>query len=309
MTFVKSYVHFPGPLSLIDETLPGMLDRSAELFGDREALFSAHQNVRLTFSQVKTQAEKFASGLLAMGLRPGDRFGILGPNSYEWYIGQWGAAKAGLVMVGINSAFRANELKLCINSVGIKGLLVAGELRGVAYHDVLASFMPEMLQAKPREKIKAREVESLDLVITMSDEINLNGTFRFQDMLEAGTEESVTLVKNLKKKCDDAAIILFTSGTTGQPKGAILSHHNVINNALATGERFGWKSNYTLCAGIPLFHTFGCVPVSTPLSWSCVTRRNSFYLHPRSMRRRTSRQLKRRSVWPYTELPPCLSIC
>ena len=134
--FKWSYVSGDTSEPLSGYTLGQLVDRSAEKYGEREALISMHQKLRKTFSDVKTDAEKLGAGLLNLGLNKGDRIGIWGPNSYQWYQTQMAAAKAGLVLVNVNPGYKSSELKYCINKVGIKAMIAAESFRSTDYFKV-----------------------------------------------------------------------------------------------------------------------------------------------------------------------------
>ncbi|XP_047483965.1 medium-chain acyl-CoA ligase ACSF2, mitochondrial-like [Penaeus chinensis] len=197
------------------------VDRAERSFGDREAVVSVHQGVRKTFSQVKEESGLVAAGLLAAGLEPGDRLGIWGPNSYEWFLTQFAAAKAGLILVNINPAYRPSELEYCLNKVGVKGIVCD-------------------------EKFKTSD-----------------GTFRFRDLYEAGESSHRKRVDELSSKIqfDSACSFQYTSGTTGLPKAAVLSHHQIVNNAYhSIGKRIGYgEKPHRICLSVPLYHCLGCV--------------------------------------------------
>ncbi|XP_069936641.1 medium-chain acyl-CoA ligase ACSF2, mitochondrial [Cherax quadricarinatus] len=219
-TLTWSYVSNPGTRPLLGIHMGNMVDRAEDMFGDREAIVSVQQGKRATFSQVKQESEEIASGLLALGLERGDRLGIWAPNTYEWYLTKLAAAKAGLVLVNINPAYRPSELEYCLNKVSIKAIIC-------------------------HEKFRTSD-----------------GTYKFGDLYGAGDSCHKTMLADIatRVKFDDPFNIQFTSGTTGLPKAAVLTHHMVINNAYSTGRRAEYdKSHLRICVPVPLFHSFGCV--------------------------------------------------
>ncbi|XP_042888637.1 medium-chain acyl-CoA ligase ACSF2, mitochondrial-like [Penaeus japonicus] len=258
--FEWSYVSTPGARPLLGLSVGQVVDRADRNFGDREAVVSVQQAVRKTFSQVKEESDLVAAGFLAAGLEPGDRLGIWGPNSYEWFLTQFAAAKAGLILVNINPAYRPNELEYCLNKVGVKGLVCDEKFKTSDYYKMLCSLAPELPSSTPGDLTSAA-LPHLKKVFICSQE-KMSGTFRFTDLYEAGESSHRKRVEELSSKVqfDEACNIQFTSGTTGLPKGAILSHHMLVNNAYSIGGRTDYeKKPHRICISVPLYHCFGCI--------------------------------------------------
>ena len=157
-------------------TIGQAVDRAEDMFGDREALVVTHQNIRRTFTEVKQEVDRLAAGLLELGLVPGDRIGIWGPNTHQWYLTQFAAAKAGLVLVNINPAYQTSELEYCLNKVGVKCLVAADSFKTQNYYQMLVSIMPDIGTSGPGS-LASEVVPSLKSVIMMSQSHH-PGTFR-----------------------------------------------------------------------------------------------------------------------------------
>lgn len=252
-TYKWSYVHGVSNEPLTGLSLGQLIDQSAEKYGtSRDAVVSMHQGpLRKSFTDVKNDAEKLACGLLALGLERGDRVGIWGPNSYEWYQTQMAAAKAGLVLVNVNPAYKSSELLYCINKVGIKAIIAAESFKTTDYVQIYESLSPDSIPTLQHF-----------ILITDKTKSDAKSSISFKDLLHAGTQEHREKLNELADliQMDDPVNIQFTSGTTGNPKGACLSHHNIVNNGKFIGLRIGYdKKAHRICCAPPLYHTFGCV--------------------------------------------------
>ncbi|XP_045600298.2 medium-chain acyl-CoA ligase ACSF2, mitochondrial [Procambarus clarkii] len=255
-----SYVSHPGQWPLMAMSVGQLVERAHDQFGDREAVVSIHQDKRRTFSQIKQEMERLAAGLLAVGLDRGDRVGIWAPNTYEWYLTQMAAASAGLVLVNINPAYRPNELEYCLNKVSVKAIICADKFKTSDYYKMLCDLAPE-LPTSAKDDLKISRLPFLKKVIICSERY-FSGTYKFGDVLEAGDSSHLKTLHNIssKIKVDDPFNIQFTSGTTGLPKAAILTHHMVVNNAFSIGKRSEYdKMAHRVCVPVPLYHCFGCV--------------------------------------------------
>ena len=171
-----SYVCGPGQPPLLGLTIGQAVDRAEDMFGDREALVVSHQNIRRTFTEIRQEVDNLAAGLLELGLVPGDRIGIWGPNTHQWYLTQFAAAKAGLVLVNINPAYQTSELEYCLNKVGLRCLVAADSFKTQNYYRMLTEVLPGLENSQPGS-LRCKEVPSLECVIMMSQDHHL-GTFR-----------------------------------------------------------------------------------------------------------------------------------
>jgi len=259
--FQQSYVHGPSNRPLLGITMGQLLDQTAEKYGDNEAVVVVHQNTRKNYSELRAEVDQLAAGLMTLNLNRGDPIGIWGSNSYEWILTQWAASRAGLILVCINPAYQPLELKYALNKVGVKALVASESFRKKDYYSILNEVIPDLSNFKEAEFIKSPEVPTLESIIMISDETR-RGTYRFQDVMNCGTKSQMETIYKIQHKIqfDEPANIQFTSGTTGNPKGATLSHHNIINNAYLLGLRLGYdKEIHRICLPVPLYHCFGTV--------------------------------------------------
>ena len=244
---------------IIYETIGVYFDRICAQFPTTDALVVRHQDVRWTYQELAKQVDNLAAGLLALGVEPGDRVGIWGPNSYEWVMVQLATAKIGAIMVCINPAYRTYELEFALNKVECSMLITAEHFKTSAYLDMLSHLAPELADSKPGE-LKSKALPHLRQVIRMGDEAT-PGMFNFATVCSMGGDKEKKQLKQLQTelKPDDAINIQFTSGTTGNPKGATLSHCNILNNGYLTGAAMGLSKEDRLCIPVPLYHCFGMV--------------------------------------------------
>jgi len=259
MTLTKSYVHGASPIGLIGETIGENFDAAAERWRDREALVVRHQGVRWTYGELKRRVDAVAAGFLALGLKPGDRIGIWSPNNSEWVLTQFATAKAGLILVNINPAYRVAELEYALNKVSAKALILAARFKTSDYVGMVRELAPEMDQCAPGE-LNASRLPYLKTLIQISGEPQPS-MFDFADIAEMGWDTHHLQLEELAARLqfDDPINIQFTSGTTGFPKGATLTHFNILNNGFFIGEAMKLTDADRLCIPVPLYHCFGMV--------------------------------------------------
>jgi len=253
----ESYVHGNSSPPLIGKTIGALLDEVSAADGSREALVVAHQKIRWTYSELKARCDAFASGLLSLGLEPGDRVGIWAPNCAEWTIAQFATAKAGLILVNINPAYRLGELEHALRSVGCRTLITAARFKTSDYIAMIRELVPEL--GNGSGELKSSLLPELRHVISTAGKHD--GCLAFDWILERGKQVGSRRLDAVSAtiQMDDAVNIQFTSGTTGLPKGATLSHRNLINNAFFVGEATGIEPGSRVCIPVPLYHCFGMV--------------------------------------------------
>jgi len=253
-----SYVHGSGTTPLLGDTIGASLDRAAALFGARDALLSCHQSLRYTYRQLRDEVSRAARALLALGVARGDRVGIWSPNAAEWVITQYAAARVGAILVNINPAYRLRELEYALNQSGLSVLVAARRFRSGDFVAMLSELMPE-LAISHRPLIAAR-VPSLRHVIYLGDDARPDG-IPWTEFLGLGDDvtEAALSARESILQFDDPVSIQYTSGTTGRPKGAALSHHNILNNGFFVGEALRYTADDRICVPVPFYHCFGCV--------------------------------------------------
>ncbi len=234
-----SYVHGASSVPLLGEPIFKNLRRTAERFGDREALVVAHQNHRSSYAELVQQCEEVARGLLARGVRKGDRVGIWSPNRYEWVIVQYATAAIGAILVNINPAYRTSELEYALNQSGISLLLLAARFRQADYIAMLT-------------EVKGR-CPALKEAVVLEDGW---GALK-RDAAKVSMDELREVESSLQ--FDDPINIQYTSGTTGFPKGATLTHHSILNNGYFIGETLKYSEHDRVCIPVPFYHCFGMV--------------------------------------------------
>jgi fatty-acyl-CoA synthase len=254
----ESYVHGNSGSPLIGKTIVALLDEVSATDGSREALVVAHQKIRWTYSELKSRSDAFASGLLSLGLEPGDRVGVWAPNCAEWTIAQFATAKAGLILVNINPAYRLSELEHVLRAVGCRALITAARFKTSDYIAMIRELVPEL--GNGSGELKSLRLPELRHVISIGGD-SYAGCLAFDRVMDRGKQLGSQRLNSVAAavQMDDPVNIQFTSGTTGLPKGATLSHHNLINNAFFVGEATGIMRGSRVCIPVPLYHCFGMV--------------------------------------------------
>jgi fatty-acyl-CoA synthase len=230
----RSYASGVGDTPLLGETIGESLERAVEQFGDRDALIVRHQDIRLTYAELDAQVNALARGLLGTGLRKGDRVGIWAPNCAEWVVTQFATAKAGIILVNVNPAYRTSELEYALRQSGCRMLVAARAFKTSDYAGMIDEVRPQL-----------PELERVVLLDSPEWDALCAGDGPDPDPAELD--------------CDDPINIQYTSGTTGFPKGATLSHHNILNNGFFVGEGCSYDETDRVCIPVPFYHCFGMV--------------------------------------------------
>ena len=254
-----SYVHGVSPTPLLGLTVGQLFDRTVARYPEGEALVVRHQNLRWTWRRLQREVDALAAGLIGLDLQPGERLGIWSPNNAEWVVTQFASAKAGLILVNVNPAYRLPELEYALNKVSCKALIAAARFKTSDYVAMLHEIAPELKAAAPGE-LKAARLPDLRLVIRLDQESD-PAMLNFAKVREGGGEAEGRRMQELagELQFDDPINIQFTSGTTGAPKAATLSHHNIVNNAFFVGETMELSERDRLCIPVPMYHCFGMV--------------------------------------------------
>ncbi len=254
-----SYVHGVSDIPLAGVTVGNLLSDTANRHPNNEALVVPYQKARLTYRDLDDRATEMAAGLIALGLETGDRVGVCAPNMVEWVVLQFATAKAGLILVNINPAYRVSELEFGLNQVGVKALVTVPMFKSSNYLAMLTELMPELATAEPGQ-LHAKKIPDLRWVIVLGDD-PVQGTFGYADVLANATDAARDQLAKLSSQLqfDDAINIQFTSGTTGRPKAATLSHHNIVNNAFFSGLQMKLTHEDRMCIPVPMYHCFGMV--------------------------------------------------
>ena len=255
---VQAYACGSTEQPLITQTLGDFFDAMAECQGMHEALVSRHQGVRLSYAELKREVDRLGSAMLRSGLRKGDRVGIWAHNSVEWVLMQLATAKIGVILVNINPAYRTSEVEYALNKVGCKALVTMTSFKTSDYLAMLRELAPELATCAPGE-LRAARLPDLKLVVHLG-QAEQSGMLRFSDWIARGSADDPAVAEAAAMLSAHEPInIQFTSGTTGFPKGATLTHSNILNNGYFIGEAMKLTAEDRLCIPVPLYHCFGMV--------------------------------------------------
>ncbi len=254
-----SYVSGTGNVPLLGKTIGEMFDETVERFPETEALVVVHQKIRWTYHALKKQVEQCALGLHAMGLRKGERIGIWALNCSEWIVLQYATAKLGAILVNINPSYRVNELEYVLKQSGCKFLVIDEKTEHSDYAEIVYELTPRLKYAEPGY---LSEVKLPELTTVITLEVKAGpGMFKWQDIMESAHDVKQEVLDEVASKLhfDEPINIQYTSGTTGFPKGATLSHHNILNNGFFVTESLHLNEKDRMIIPVPLYHCFGMV--------------------------------------------------
>lgn len=259
MTLALSYASGASDKPLLGSTIGEFFNYAVQHYSDREAIVSIHQQVRLTYWQLAERVDILAKAFIQADFKKGDRIGIWSPNNVEWLITQYATAKVGLILVTINPAYRSHELAYVLKQSGCKGLVLQNKFKSSNYEQMLCELCPELRKVSPG-KLVSKEFELLTTIISTT-ESPISGIYSWDEFNHLGNESSdQLLVSRLEDQdMDDPINIQYTSGTTGFPKGATLSHHNILNNGYFVAETMNFDESDRLVVPVPLYHCFGMV--------------------------------------------------
>ncbi|CAD5209610.1 unnamed protein product [Bursaphelenchus okinawaensis] len=259
-----SYVHGATPAPLLNHTIGQRLRIGAETVPDKEICVFVENNIRKTYEEFHKEATQLAAGFCNLGLNRNDRIGIWGPNYYEWLLTKYAAALGGFCLVNINPGYQTEELRYALRKVGVSALITPPEFRKSKYYNTIYEIIPELtILPDGCGSVHSKNLPDLKHLIVFRNETNLRGAWNLKDVAEGGNGSNARKTQaehENRVRFDDPANIQFTSGTTGHPKAATLTHHNIVNNAWFTGVRLEFdKGEHKICVPNPLYHCLGSV--------------------------------------------------
>uniref|UniRef100_A0A0N4ZIK8 Medium-chain acyl-CoA ligase ACSF2, mitochondrial n=1 Tax=Parastrongyloides trichosuri TaxID=131310 RepID=A0A0N4ZIK8_PARTI len=260
----RSYYHSTGNIKLVPHTVGDRLIIAKNKSPDHIFINTIDDNISKTYDDFYNDCINFGSGLIKLGIKPGERIAIWSPNYYEWLVTQYSAALCGLILVNINPGYRKNELSYALNKVGVKSIVCPKEFLTSKYYNMLCNLIPEIEQSpEGRSEFNSKKFPLLKhLIIFGNKNESLKGSWNFEDVCNFGNNEDKEMVLKINSKVniDNIFNIQYTSGTTGLPKAVSLTHHGMVNNAHIETKVLNIKEGSSpICSPVPLFHCIGSV--------------------------------------------------
>ena len=254
-----SYSSGTSSIPLLGITIGDKFDEIVDKYPNQEALVVVHQNIRWAYKELQAEVDTCAKALLACGLKKGDRVGIWSPNRYEWTVMQFATAKVGIILVNINPSYRTHELTYALNQSGCKMLVLADQFKTSNYEEMILEIAPELSDATFGQ-LQSAALPELRMAVVLSNQ-SKKGLLSWNNLMAKAAsckEEDLADAQN-SLAFDDPINIQYTSGTTGYPKGATLSHHNILNNGYFVAKTMEFSEKDRLIIPVPLYHCFGMV--------------------------------------------------
>src|SRR5262249_33360835 len=253
---------------LLKTTIGDLLDRQAERFGDRDALIHVEHGLRYGYAEFRDECNRVAKGMMALGIGKGDHVGIWATNYPDRVVAQFATGKMGAVLVTVNPSYRTHELEYLLKQSDVSTLLLIGSFKTSDYIGMINELIPELRDSEPG-RLSAAKFPRLRRVIFIGDDRH-PGMIQWRDLADIGAQISDDELSSRQASCDpdDVINIQYTSGTTGFPKGAQLTHFNIVADASYIAECMKFSEQDRLCIPVPFYHCFGCVLGTL----CCVTR-------------------------------------
>ncbi len=248
-----------GLFTMFNKTIGDMLDETVKKFPKNDCLIYPNRKIRYNYTEFKEKCEDIAKGLMAIGVKKGDHIAVWANNVPEWVMLQFASAKIGAVLVTVNTYYKSHELEYLLKQSDSTTLILVESFKNVNYLDMVKKVVPELNDSKPGE-LKTEKLPYLKNLVFIGDK-NPQGMFNFKEIVEKGKQISDEELSSRQNSLDpnDVINMQYTSGTTGFPKGVMLTHYNIVNNAFYVGETMKMTEKDRMCIPVPFFHCFGCV--------------------------------------------------